>query len=258
MKKIVLIGGGTGVAELVAEFKKISGVQLTAVVTVFDDGGSTGRLRRESKIPAVGDLRKVVSASLDTKLATILEKRPKGGHPLGNLLLAFLTKKFGLAKAVRVYSKITGATVEVLPVSFDSAQLVSELRNCRLIGEAKLDQPPARLKNQKIYRVSLEPAAKLNPAVGRALKTADKIIVGPGSLFGSLLANFAVQRFARTFEAASAKKILVLNACSDFGARGESLEEVTQRFGVSFDQVLRPAKNARRWKSQSLVLKILK
>lgn len=259
MKKIVLVGGGTGVAELVAELKKVSGLQLTAVITVFDDGGSSGQLRRRLGIPAVGDLRKVISASLDSRLAGLLESRPQGGHPIGNLLLAYLAKAVGFAEAVKTYSCLFKAPIRVLPVSFASAQLVSEFENkSTLTGEAKLDYPPARLKNKKIYRIKLSPAAKINPAVSQAFRAADQIIVGPGSLFGSLLANFAVQGFKQAFISVAAKKVLVLNARSEFGAHRESPQAISQRFGVSFDQVWRPAKNTRRWKARNLVAKILK
>lgn len=239
MQKIVLIGGGSGISPLLAELSKKKNLEVAAIVTVFDNGGSSGKLRKKFSIPAVGDFRKCVSA-VSGEIGKFFEKRIDG-HALGNLALADLTCEFGFQRATEIFSDF-GAS-RVAPVSFSNSQLIGELEGGgKIIGEEKFDHPPQKFKNKKILKISLQPKAKLNPAVPKILAAADKIIVGPGSLFGSLLVNFEVAGFRQAFRKSKAMKILILNATSEFGCRGERGEEIVKRFDVVFDKIYPPLK----------------
>ena len=176
---------------------------------------------------------------------------------MGNLALAFLAKKYGFAAAIKIYREVVGAAVEVLPISFDQSMLIAELSNgAKIRGEAELDNPPRKLAHQKIRCVRLVPRAQLNPTAEKVLRTADKIVVGPGSLFGSLLANFAVAGFTEIFEKARGAKILVLNNQNEFGCRSEKPTELAARFPATFDQIWVPAKKTARWSPRILARKI--
>ncbi|MFA6457853.1 MAG: 2-phospho-L-lactate transferase CofD family protein [Patescibacteria group bacterium] len=249
MQKIVLVGGGSGISPLLAEFARHE-ISVTAVVTVFDNGGSTGILRREFDIPAVGDLRKNVSATAGA-LGQFFEKRD-GQHALGNLVLADLIRENGFKKATKIFSAF--GAIEVVPVSFSNSQIVGTFENGnKIIGEEKFDHASKELANHKIKKIALEPRAKLNPAVPKLFAAADKIVVGPGSLFGSLLVNFAVTGFKQAFAKSRAQKIFVMHASEQFGCRGESVEAIVKRFGVDFDEVL----PTRKWHPRGLAKRIL-
>jgi len=253
MQKIVLIGGGSGISPLLTELSKKKNVEVSAVVTVFDNGGSSGILRKKFQIPAVGDFRKCVSATAGG-IAEFFEKC-EGGHALGNLILADLIQEKGFAEATTIFAKFGKA--KVLPVSFSNAQLVGIFADgSQIVGEEKFDHPPKKFLAKKIEKVSLLPHAKLNPAVSEIFAAADKIVVGPGSLFGSLLVNFAVEGFKKSFEKSSAKKSLVMNSTCEFGCGGEGVEEVVRRFGVEFDEILRSPKKSKLWDAKFLVKEI--
>ncbi|MFH0834449.1 MAG: 2-phospho-L-lactate transferase CofD family protein [Patescibacteria group bacterium] len=250
MQKIVLIGGGSGISPLLSELAKKKNIEVTAIVTVFDNGGSTGILREKFNIPAVGDFRKCVSATAGV-IGKFFEKRVDG-HALGNLALADLTREFGFQKATEIFSDFGAA--RVVPVSFSNSQLAAELENgAKIIGEKNFDHPPKKLSNKKVTKIRLVPKAKLNPEVAKVLAAADKIVVGPGSLFGSLLANFAVPGLQKVFAKARAQKILVRNSTNEFGCHGESSAEIQKRFGVEFDKILPPQK----WDAKKLAQKFL-
>jgi len=249
-QKIVLVGGGTGVSELISAFQKNPNVEVSAVVSVFDDGGSTGVLRKQFNIPAVGDFRKCVSAS-SPEMAKFFEKR-KGVHAFGNLILKDLIQEYGFKQATEIFSKF--GAVNVLPVSFSNSQIIGELEGGgKVVGEEQLDYPPKKFAKRKVKKISLQPKAKLNPEVKKLLVSADGIVVGPGSLFGSLLVNFEVTGFRTAFSKSKAKKILVMNSTDEFGCRGESAEETAARFKVKFTKVL-PRK---KWNMTVLVKKTL-
>ena len=253
MQKIVLIGGGSGISPLLAELNKKRGVEVSAVVTVFDNGGSSGILRKKFGIPAVGDFRKCVSATAG-EISKFFEQR-KGVHALGNLALADLIREKGFWEATEIFSKFGAA--EVLPVSFSASEIIGILKSGEGIhGEEKFDYPPRSLARKKVKKISLRPRAILNPRVRKILAAADKIVVGPGSLFGSLLVNFAVAGFREAFQKSHAQKILVMNCTREFGCQGESVEEIVKRFGVEFDEVFVPPRNLKRWNERVLTEKV--
>jgi uncharacterized cofD-like protein len=249
---IVLIGGGSGIAEVLQELK-FAQVKITAIVSVFDSGGSTGILRKKLNIPAIGDLRKNFSLTSKAKNQELFEFRHKI-HPLGNLVLAFLVKKFGLQKAVRIYSSILENKIKILPVSFQSADLIGEFTNGKILrGEKNFDHPSKKFKQQKIQSVYLEPRVKLNPEVKKVLASAQKVIVGPGSIFGSLLANFAVTGFTEEIQKSLAKKIFIQCAAPEFGTP----KNPEKLFPIKFDEIFIPSKKVLRWNAKILARKIL-
>jgi len=259
MQKIVIIGGGSGVAELLTEFRKIREVHVSAIISVFDSGGSTGRLRAKLKIPAVGDLRNCFSAvAKNREISENLEARLQNGHAIGNLVFAFFAKKFGFKKATEIYNEFIDSNNQILPVSFDNATLVGQITSGdEIYGEEKFDRFSEKSFREKIEKIRLVPRARLNTEVLKIFATADKIIVGPGSLFGSLLVNFVVKDFSSVFQSSRAQKILIINATREFGCEDENSTEIAARFPVKFDKILRPAQNLQRWNMKTLVKKIL-
>jgi len=262
MKTITLTGGGSGVSELLPELSKVSDFEVTAIVPTFDSGGSTGRLREKMQLPAVGDFRKIASSLAEKPAADLLESRLENGHAVGNLALAFLVEKYGFEAAIKKYSELLGiAKNQILPISTDSADLVIELENGeKIVGEHLCDTPPKKLAKQKVRQISLDQKIKLFPKVADQLQKSDLIVVGPGSLFGSLLANFCVPGFAEAFARSKAKKVFVAPGSPEWGYRDESPTEIAARFEVEFDEIFTPPKNSAvtRWQPKMLATKIQK
>lgn len=215
-QKIVTIGGGGGSFTVLTGLKEYP-VDLSAVVSMADDGGSSGALRRELGVLPPGDARQclVALARADEILKELFSYRYENGglkgHVFGNLFLATLEKiSGGFDLAVKRAGSILKIKGRVLPVTLDNARLIAELKNGRkIIGESKIYDggfKPADLK--KLY---LKPAVTLNPAVKNAIKRADKIIICPGDLYCSLIANFLVKGLSQAIDEAEAKVIYVSN-----------------------------------------------
>ncbi len=257
MKNIVLVGGGTGISELLPELLKQKKFQISAIISVFDSGGSTGRLRNKFKIPAVGDLRKVCSAASSMEVSRVLEKRLPNNHAVGNLALTFLTQQYGFKKALEIYNKFTQAKLDVLPVSYEVADLVIKLANGKqLVGEHYLDTPPRQSAQQRVVDLKLTKKVTLNPAAKKLILKADLIVVGPGSLLGSLLPHFLVSGFAVAFKQSKAQKIFISPAMPEWGYRGEAAREMAERFPVAFDTILKTT--GQRWQPHALASEIIK
>ncbi|MSQ14126.1 MAG: YvcK family protein [Dehalococcoidia bacterium] len=217
---VVVIGGGTGCPTVLRALTS-SPANLTAIVTTFDNGGSTGRLRAQLGLPALGDLRRVLGALATqdepyASLAKLLEHRFQGqgalgGHALGNLLLAGLCQaKDGLEGALDEASRLLGVQGEVIPVSLDDTHLGARLADgTRLLGEEIIDHlPPGSLP---IVEVFLEPQAQANPRAVDALVRANVIVLGPGDLYTSLLPNLLVTGISEALRASHARTIMVCN-----------------------------------------------
>ncbi|TWT00098.1 YvcK family protein [Planomicrobium sp. CPCC 101079] len=220
-KRIVIIGGGTGLSTLLRGLKKFP-LDLTAIVTVADDGGSSGRLRDDLDIPPPGDIRNVMAALSDAEplVAEMFQHRFKGsldlgGHSLGNLMLAALTEITGdFSLAVREMSRVLNVNGTVLPAANQLVTLYAELEDGSMVkGESKI---PAYL--QKIKRVYLEPHdVKTLPDTIAAIRNADIIVVGPGSLYTSILPNLLVKDIKKAVIASKAKKIYICNLMTQAG-----------------------------------------
>lgn len=204
-KKVVVIGGGTGTAVVLSGLKEYKDIQLTAVVVVSDNGGSTGRLRDEFGFLPVGDLRQCIAALATDRYEEdirnlLLYRFDKNsslqGHNLGNLILTALEDmEPSPGQAIELASKIFRTKGYVYPISETAAQLVIEYADGQKeIGETKLDDPS--LGGKKIKKISFDRQAKIYHKTATAIEEADLIIIGPGDLYGSLLANSLVDGFA--------------------------------------------------------------
>lgn len=241
-KKIVVIGGGTGVFTVLTGLKKHFD-NLTAVVTMADDGGSTGVLREEFGILPPGDLRRalVALASSDNrKLAQLfnyrfLEGTGLSGHSFGNLMITALERVTGnFEQAITEAGKILNIRGRVLPVTLKKTLLCAKLENGQMVrGESNIDIPKhdGRLK---IDRVWLEPDTHLNPAAKKAILTADAIIIGPGDLYTSLIPNLLVKGMKQSLQRARGKKIYFVNLMTKFGEtngfRASDFVKVTEEY----------------------------
>ncbi|MCS7207011.1 MAG: YvcK family protein [Dehalococcoidia bacterium] len=220
--RVVAIGGGTGLSTLLRGLKQYT-AHITAIVTVADDGGSSGRLRAELGIPPPGDARNCLIALSEAEpvMERLMGYRfQKGeslaGHSLGNLLLAALIQMEGsLEKALESASSLLAVRGRVVPVS-ERPDLVlkAETEDGEIFtGESHLGHTGKRIK-----RVWLEPRdAPPSPLALRAIAQADLIVIGPGSLFTSLIPNFLVQGITDAVNAARAPKVLVCNVATQPG-----------------------------------------
>lgn len=223
-KNFVIIGGGTGTFTVLDALKKHS-VDLTAIVSMADDGGSTGVLRDQYGALPPGDIRRaLVALSEDSgMMRRVFEyKFPKGdlsGHSVGNLLLSALEKITGnFAGAIEEASKILNVRGKVIPVTLDNVRLCAELRDGTLIkGETNIDIPKSRKKRSPIKKVWLEPKAELYDAARKAIFNADVIVIGPGDLYTSLIPNLLVSGMPKALAESKAKKVFICNLMTKFG-----------------------------------------
>jgi uncharacterized cofD-like protein len=226
-KEIVVIGGGTGIHNLLIGLKKHTN-QITAIVTAMDSGGSSGILRDQFGHLPPGDVRQcLVALSPDQKAFITLRKLfsyrfDKGqgleGHTFGNLFLTALTEIEGdPEKAIEAAGKILGIKGQVVPVTLEHAHLVAKLEDGTTIrGENEIDVPKHDGK-LRITDLSLEPKAKVNPKALEAIKNADIIVIGPGDLYTSLIANLTVDGVSEAIRDSKAKKVFVVNLMTKFG-----------------------------------------
>ena len=210
--RVVAIGGGHGLAATLRAVRTYAD-QLTAVVSVADDGGSSGRLRELLQIIPPGDLRMclVAMAAPGSALASAFEYRftdeELHGHALGNLVLAGLIDGAGdPIVALDEACRLLGACGRVLPATTDLVVLKAESDNGQVAGQV------AVMGTAHIRRVSLVPAdPKATPAAVAALEEADQIVLGPGSLFTSVLAAIAVPDIRTAIDRSAAQKVYVCN-----------------------------------------------
>lgn len=218
--KICLIGGGTGLSVL-ARGLKVYPVDITAIVTVADDGGSTGKIRDVMDIPAPGDIRNVLAALSDVEpmLEKLFQYRfdsdTLGGHPVGNLMLAAMTdvtSDFG--HAVKELSKILNVKGTVIPSTTKSAILNAIMED----GEIVVGESLIPLKHKRIDSVFLTPSnIKAMPEAVEALLEADLIVMGPGSLYTSIIPNLLLDELAEALLNSDAKKLYVSNIMTQPG-----------------------------------------
>ncbi len=217
---IVVLGGGTGLATLLRGLKQYSS-NLTAVVTVFDDGGSSGRLRRELGILPPGDIRHclVALAEAEPLMTKLFEYRFRGGaldgHAFGNLFIASLAGVTGdLELAVKETSKVLNIRGRVLPTTGHDVVLVAELEDGRTIeGESTITGARGRIK-----RVYLRPADPPPlPDVLEAIADADLVVLGPGSLYTSVIPNLLVAGVADALREADAPCVYICNVMTQPG-----------------------------------------
>ncbi len=227
--RVVAIGGGTGLSTLLRGLKTHN-VDITAIVTVGDDGGSSGRLRTEFNMPPPGDIRNCIVALADAEplMGELFQYRFEqensslAGHSFGNLFITAMTQVAGsFERAVVESSRVLAVRGQVLPSSLDNIEVCAEMVDGRVIsGESNITG-----ERSKIRRVFLEPGQPdpYDPAI-IAILSADLIVLGPGSLYTSVLPNLLVQGIAHAVRCSQATKVYVCNVATQ---RGE-----TDNFGV--------------------------
>jgi uncharacterized cofD-like protein len=209
---VVAIGGGHGTAVTLKAARRYAG-QLTGVVSVADDGGSSGRLRELLNVVALGDIRKclVALAEEDSALAAAFERRydegELAGHALGNLILLGLIDATGdLVQGVREAGLLLGAKGEVLPATTEPVVLKAESAQGTVAGQV------AVMGTEGLWAVSLVPDdARPPPLAVERILGADQVVIGPGSLFTSVLAAVAVHGIAEAIASADAQVVYVCN-----------------------------------------------
>ncbi len=248
-KKVVVVGGGTGNFVVLTGLKKYA-LDLTAVVSMADDGGSTGVLRDELGVLPPGDVRQcLVALSDSTHLMRSLmnyrfENGGLGGHSFGNLLLSALEKVTGsFEKAVEEAGKILYINGKVLPVTMNQVRLKMVLNNQKVLEgerEVYLSQDLER-GYKSIY---LEPYPTVNPKVIEEIHSADLIVLGPGGLHTSLIPNLLVEGVSDAICKSTARKVFVLNLMNRKGQTAgyktsHYLKELIQFLGKDiFDHIL--------------------
>ena len=222
IKKIVCLGGGTGVSVVLSGFKKYP-LDLTAIVTVFDSGGSSGKLRKELGILPLGDVRQcLVALSNETNLTDLFHYRfGKGtlkGHNFGNLLIAAATESTGgLDKAIDKISKILNIKGKVVPVTLDRADIIAILKNNKKIKEEEKIINCPYLSKVGVKKLFLEPEVKANPKAISAIQNADLIIIAPGKFYTSIIPLFLVKGISEAARKSPAKKVFVCNLMTQVG-----------------------------------------
>jgi uncharacterized cofD-like protein len=216
VKKVVVIGGGTGNFVVLKGLKKYP-LDLTAIVSMADDGGSTGILRDELGVLPPGDVRQcLVALSNSSRLMRSLmnyrfENGGLGGHSFGNLLLSALEKVTGsFEKAVEEAGKILYIKGKVIPVTTHQVRLKMVLNN-RKILEGEKEVYLSKEIDQGYKTIYLEPFPKVNPRVIEEIHNADLIVVGPGGLHTSLIPNLLVEGVCEAIDRSDAKKVYVVN-----------------------------------------------
>jgi uncharacterized cofD-like protein len=234
--RIVTIGGGHGLSTLLRGLKSYS-YNITAVVTVADDGGSSGRLRRSQGIPPPGDIRNCLAAlSNDEALMTQLFQyrfsdgnEELDGHPFGNLFISALSEITGsFEEAVVESGRVLAVHGRVLPATLHDVRLVADIQlrqsngEVRIEGESTIPQFPG-----DVQRVWLEPNnPTAYPQVIQAILAADLIVIGPGSLFTSIIPNLLVPDIVAAIHASRALKLYICNVATQLGeTEGYSCEE---------------------------------
>ena len=210
--KVVAVGGGHGTAVSLRALRVLSD-DVTGVVSVADNGGSTGRLRAMLNVAAVGDLRVCLTALADPEnpLAASFEHRftvgELNGHAVGNLLLVGLIDATGnLEESVRAVAQVMGVTGTIVPASCEGVELVASTEEGPTRGQTEVAQATS------IRRISVEPANLPAPTVAvEAIENADLILIGPGSLFTSVLAACVVPGITQALAGTKGRKIYVAN-----------------------------------------------
>ena len=218
--KIVVIGGGSGISVVLRGLKYLP-VDLTAIVTVADDGGSSGFLRKEFDMPAPGDLRNVMVALSNVEPLTeeVFQYRFKedsfiGGHPLGNLLIIAMKELTGdIRTAVDRLRKLFNIKGKILPATTEKVILMAEKENGKIVeGESHIP-----VIGEKIKRVYYKDEVEAPEENLKALEEADLIIFGIGSLYTSIIPNLLLKGIKESLKKSKAKKIYICNAMQQPG-----------------------------------------
>lgn len=226
---VTTIGGGSGQYALLSGLRKLENISVTAIVSMVDSGGSTGRLRDELGILPPGDILKCILALSPHQetIRTLLQKRflkdrRLRGHNAGNMLLTMLSRYTGsFPSGVAALAEILDVPGSILPVTTNRATLVAELTDgTRIYGERAIDMPRGN-QREKIKDVFLVPhhadSIRVYPPVVDAIEHSDFIILGPGDLFTSIIPNLIVPGVKGAIENSKAKLVYMVNIMTKFG-----------------------------------------
>ena len=213
MKNVVVFGGGTGLSHLLSGLKLFP-VNVTAVISVADNGRSTGTLKRELNIPAVGDIGKVMltMANGDQELIDLLSYRFKNpsleNHPIRNILMAALIDQKGnLTDAIDFMCRLLKINGRILPNTEDKVELVGIMEDgTKIVGEENITY-----SDKKIKELKYDKKFNVNEEVLKSIKNADLIIFSPGSLYTSILPHIIVEEIKDAINKSKAKKMYVCN-----------------------------------------------
>jgi len=256
-KKIVVIGGGTGTHTVLQGLKRYQpAVQLSAIVTMADSGGSTGRLRDEFGTLPVGDVRMALTAlaresseheQLLRKLFMYRFNRGEGlsGHSFGNLLLVALRDILGSEDAaIAAAAEVLQVAGTVIPITTTPINLVATYDDgVQVTGEHHIDDGVGDRAQSRITALSITPTAILSPRAATAISEADLIVLGPGDLYTSVLANCVVDGAAAALRAAAAPLVYVVNLMTRVGqthgfTASDHLDEITRYIGRRPEYIL--------------------
>lgn len=219
-KKVVILGGGTGMSTLLKGLKQFP-IDITAIVSVCDDGQSTGRLREEFNIVAVGDIRKVLVSLSETEplVKELLNYRFQttsdlNGHTVGNLILTALTNITGnLSDGIESLSKVFNLKGKVLPLTEDNVTLVAEMDDHKIVeGEHHITESKGKIKH-----IFYKEEPIVNPLVLKAIEEADLIIFSMGSLYTSILPNLICKEVIQALDSSDKKMMYVSNMMTQPG-----------------------------------------
>ena len=217
MKNVVAIGGGHGLSTILQGIRDIDDISISAIVTVADDGGSTGRLRKRYTIPAMGDIRNVLVALSDSEplLHELMNYRFEGednmdiaGHSLGNLILTALTNMTGsFNESIRIASDLLKVKGKIIPSTLQSVTLFAMMDDDTIVkGEANI---PSLIHN--IEKVFYDVAVDANQEAINAIRNADLILYGIGSLYTSILTNTIIPGINKALHESGARKVYFAN-----------------------------------------------
>lgn len=236
--KVVVIGGGTGLSVLLRGLKRFP-LDISAIVTVADDGGCTGKLRNIFEIPAPGDIRNVmVSLSkVEPLIESLMQYRFKQGnlkgHSMGNLLLTALIDITGnIVDGVQALSEVLNVKGNIIPLTDESVTLMAEFQDGTIIeGESKINKKQKQIK-RVFYKNSPKPIKKALEVI----KEADVIIFGIGSLYTSIIPNLILPDIQTALIQTKAKKVYVCNAMEEPGetkgyTAGEHIKAINRHIG---------------------------
>jgi uncharacterized cofD-like protein len=217
--RIVAIGGGTGLSSLLRGLKAYTS-NLSAIVTVADDGGSSGRLRDEYRILPPGDFRQCLIALADAEplMKQLFDHRFKegslDGHSFGNLFIMAMADVTGnFERALRESGKVLAVKGTIIPSTLQDVTLVASINGHTVEGESKIPK-----QNAPISQVFLKPdGALLNPEALQAIMSAELVVIGPGSLYTSILPNLLVEGMVEAIKASPALKVYICNLASQEG-----------------------------------------
>ena len=251
MKNVVVIGGGTGQSTLLRGLKKIPDIHLSAIVTVADDGGSTGRLREDFDMPAMGDVRNVLLALADSEsmLSEMMNFRFKedsmselAGHSLGNLILTALTETTGdFTQAIASMSRFLNVDGDIIPVAPVGMTLVAEMEDGTIVrGESNIPE-----YRNTINRVYYDDEVEANQEAIDAIIDADVIVFGVGSIYTSILPNIIISGIQEALHKTKAGFVYYCNVMTQPGeTSGFTLEDhvktIEKNSNIKLDLVIYP------------------